>query len=51
MSTTVCENATVQFPFFLVMRLKIIVVTRFGLFIVIVAPCFSSLKTENGLKK
>ena len=42
---------TVQFTFFLIMRLNIIIVTSCHLFIVIFLPYFSSLKLENGLKK
>ena len=48
-----CMNTlgTVQFTFFLIMRLNIIIVTSCHLFIVIFLPYFSSLKLENGLKK
>ena len=41
MSTAVCVNDTGQFIFFLVMKLKITIVTRI----------FSSLKLEDGLKQ
>ena len=43
MSTTVCVNGTVQFTFFLIMRLNITIVTC--------NLIFSSSKLENGLKK
>ena len=52
MSTTICVNGTVQFTFFLVMRLNITIVTSCDSLILIpVTLIISSLKLENGLKK
>ena len=53
MNTTVCDNGTVQFFHFLVMRWDIIIITNCGLLIVILEPYlfFSLLKLENGLTK
>ena len=51
MSTTVRVNGTVQFTFFLVMRLKITIVKSYDSLITILVTFFSLLKLENGLKK
>ena len=52
MSTTVRVNGTVQFTFFLVMRLNITIVTSCdSLIVILVTLIFSSLKLENELKK
>ena len=53
MNTTVCDNGTVQFFHFLVMRGDIIIITNCDLLIVILEPYlfFSLLKLENGLTK
>ena len=49
MNTTICDNSTVQFTFFLVIEL--IDIAKIGAsFIVIVVPCFPSLKLGNGMK-
>ena len=52
LSTTIRVYGTVQFTFFLVMKLNITIVTSCDLLIVtLVTSFFSSLKLENGLKK
>ena len=52
MSTTVRVNGTVQFTFFLVMRLNITIFTSCdSLIVILVTLIFSSLKLENELKK
>ena len=52
MSTTVSVNGTVQFTFFLIMRLNITIVASCDLLIVILVNLiFSSLKPEKELKK
>ena len=51
MSTTVRVNGTVQFTFFLVMRLKITIVKSYDSLITILVTFFSLLKLGNGLKK
>ena len=52
MSTTVRVNGTVQFTFFLIMRLNITIVASCDLLIVILVNLiFSSLKPEKELKK
>ena len=49
MNTTICDNSTVQFTFFLVIDL--IDIAKIGAsFIVIVVPCYPSLKLGNGMK-
>ena len=50
MKTTVCYNNTVQFTFFLVMRLNITTVKRCDTLIVITCTFFSSIKLEYRLK-
>ena len=50
MSTTVCLNGTVQFTFFLAMRLNSTMVKSCDSLILITVT-FSSLKLENGPKK
>ena len=50
MSTTAHVNGTVQFTFFLVMRLNItIVISCDSLIVILELSFFSSLKLENGM--
>ena len=46
MDTTVYNSGTVQFTFFLIKSLKIIMVTNYGSFIVIFEPYISLLKIK-----
>ena len=52
MNTTVCDNGTVQFFYFLFMRWDIIIITNCGLLIVILEPCIKAWKwTDEILPK
>ena len=53
-NSTVCRNSiqfSIQFAFFFVTRLDIIIIAKGTSFIIIFISCFSSIKVRNGLKK